>query len=117
MASATAKTPGRALPDPLSSVLKRCIHVGMTASWQRHGCRTSLPGPTHPASDKHLRFQARIRLHMATRRALNPYDNCITSDQNFAESMFFHTRSKSEAGLTDHCLFNLAIRSIVDKVE
>ena len=51
------------------------------------------------------------------RRALNQHDNCVTSDQNFAESMFFHTHSKSEAGLTDHCLFNLAIRSIVDKVE
>ena len=43
-----------------------------------------MPGPAAMTSDTQLRPQARIRPYMTARRALNPYDDCITSDQNFS---------------------------------
>ena len=75
---------------PVKQCTKCCIHAGMPAPWQRHGRWTSLPDQTHMASDMHLRFQARIWSHMTARRALNPCDNCITSDQNYPKQMLFH---------------------------
>ena len=42
----------------------------------------------------HLRFQARIWSHMTARKALNPYDNGITSDQNFSLRWHFFSNYK-----------------------
>ena len=68
---------------PVKQCTKCRIHAGIPASCQRHGRWTSLPDPTHMASGMHLWFQAWIWPHTTAHRALNPYDNCITSDQNF----------------------------------
>ena len=62
------------------------IHVGMPASrtLDDHAC------PPYTSSGMHLKFQAQIWPHMTARKALNPCDNCVTSDQSLPEIMFSH---------------------------
>ena len=48
-----------------------------------------MPGPPYTAHSGYLWFQAQIWSHMTTRRAINQYDNCITSDQNCPKQILF----------------------------
>ena len=48
-----------------------------------------MPGPSYTAHSIYLWFQAQIWLHMMACRALNQYDNCVTSDQNCHKLLFF----------------------------
>ena len=49
------------------------------------------------ASGKHLRLQAWIWPHTTARKALNPCDNSITSDQNWPKQMLFHNADKKKS--------------------
>ena len=80
------------------------------ASWQHHGHWTAMPDPATMASDTQLRSQARIWSHMTARRALNPRDNSITSDQNCSKQLLFPMYS---SGILDMRSCLLLARALV----
>ena len=77
------------LTRPVKQCTKCRIRTGMPVSWQRHGRWTAMPGPACAAYCVYLGLQTHRFGYMTARRALNPCDNGITSDQNCHKLLLF----------------------------